>query len=109
MTTYYAPAAFDTDEFIHELADPNDIYALCGKQVDNSGDNLRDHRPTKHSCPKCDKVAGREEKSGSDDKPSRSTASANEQPASDPGSGDAGSAGTEASGDSQVRDASSTV
>lgn len=53
--TYYAPQADNTSLF-HALADPSDIRGLCGEMIDNSGDNLRDRRPPKNVCPKCDRI-----------------------------------------------------
>lgn len=58
--TYYAPDQKDPDEF-HALAEPTAIYGLCGDMIDNSNDGLRDRRPPKNVCAKCDKIMGRDE------------------------------------------------
>jgi hypothetical protein len=55
--TYYAPG-FKDPEMFHSLAEPTAIYGHCGKQIDNSNDQLRDRRPPKHVCPKCDEITG---------------------------------------------------
>jgi len=58
--TYYAPGFEDADKF-HILGDATAIYGLCGKQIDNSNDQLRDRRPSKNVCPACEKLEAKEE------------------------------------------------